>query len=57
MLKFGEGRHPRMSDDTSSCREYTHPRDNAESYPKGAIGNDTKIAPALNLVVTRHHNL
>ena len=34
----------------SSCRQYTHPRDDAESYPKAAIGNDTKIGAALDVV-------
>ena len=30
----------RMFGDTSSCRECTRPREDADSYPKGAIGND-----------------
>ena len=40
--------------DTSSCRENTHPRDDAECSPKGAIGNDTKIGPALDVVTQRY---
>ena len=40
----------------SSCREYTHLRDEAASNPKGAIRNDTKIGPALGVVVTTQYN-
>ena len=34
---------------TSACRAYTHPLDKA-------IGNDIKIGPALDVVVTKQHN-
>ena len=42
--------------DTSSCRENTHPHDDAASYPNGAIGSDTEIGPAVDVVVTKQHN-
>ena len=42
--------------DTSSCRENTHPQDDAASYANGAIGSDTEIGPAVDVVVTKEHN-
>ena len=38
---------------TSSCREYTHPFDEFKSYPKGIIGNNTKIGPALDVLFSK----
>ena len=35
----------------SSCREYTHPLDDSRSYPTGITGSDTRIGPALFLLV------
>ena len=39
---------------TSSCREYTHPRNDDRAYPKGFMNNDTKIGPLFVLPVTKH---
>ena len=38
---------------TSSCREYTHHFDEFKSYPKGIIGNNTKIGPALDVLFSK----
>ena len=37
-----------------ACREYTLPRDDESSKPKGWISGNTKIGPVLE-VVTDHH--
>ena len=37
-----------------ACREFTLPRDDESSTPKGWIRGDTKIGPVLE-VVTNHH--
>ena len=36
----------------TACREYTHPRNEHKSSPKGRIGNNTKTGPALDVLVT-----
>ena len=41
---------------TSSCREDTRPRDDAQRCPERAFGNDTKVGPALGLVVTKQYD-
>ena len=39
---------------SSSCREYTYPRNDDRAYPKNIINNNTKIGPVLELLVTIH---
>ena len=46
-----------MFGNTSACREYTLPRDHLDSYPKGVIGINAKIGPALGVVVTKRYEL
>ena len=43
--------------DSSACREHTHPRDRPDTYPKGAVGINANIGPALDVVVTKRHDL
>ena len=38
---------------TSSCREYTHPRSDNRSQPKGFVRGNTKIGPELEIKTTK----
>ena len=40
---------------TVACREYTLPRDDQASEPKGWIQGDTRIGPILEVITSFHH--
>ena len=40
---------------TVACREYTHPREEATSQPKGCIQGNTKIGPVLEVTTSYLH--
>ena len=44
-------------DNSSVCREYTHPRDHPAAYTKGSSGVKTKFGPALEVIVTKRHDM
>ena len=39
----------------NSCREYTKPRDEVCAEPKGVIGDNTRIGPIRDMLVTRQY--
>ena len=40
---------------TVACREYTHPRDDRASQPKGWIQGNTRIGPILEVTTSFQH--
>ena len=44
-------------DNSSVCREHTHPQDHLAAYTKVSIGVNTRFGPALKVMATKMHGM